>query len=91
MEIQYNIVMKQSKPNIKAIKAILNDKSICGYNDKRQNGGRIKLISRLSHMVQRKLETALAIQYPDYQIACGNIIWRRCYITTAIHFKLKRA
>lgn len=86
--------MKQSKPNIKAIKAILNDKNIWGYNDKRRNGGRIKLVNELSHKTQQKLETELAIRYPDYQIACGNIIckpnWGRNYIATAIHFKLKK-
>ena len=86
--------MKQSKPTIRDIKSILNIKNIGGYNDKRRNGGRIKLIGTISHSNQQKLETELAIRYPDYQFACGNIIskpsWGSNFVATAIHFRLKK-
>lgn len=83
--------MKEQKPTIRDIKSILKDKNIHGWNDKRCDGGRIKLGWAISHQQQHKLEKELAARYPQYEIACGNMIWNENYsgrrITTAVYFK----
>ena len=81
----------EKKPTIRDIKSILKDKNIYGWNDKRREGGRIKLGWAISHQQQHKLEKELAARYPQYEIACGNMFWNGGYlgrrITTAVYFK----
>lgn len=84
----------EKKPTIRDVKKILNDKSISGYNDKRKNGGRIKLHRPISHAKQAVLESKLGALFPNYKITCSDWEWVSrgwtggCDITTTvIHFR----
>lgn len=85
--------MKIKEPSITDIKKILGTKDICGYNDKRKNGRRIKITSTISHDDQALIEAALSLAYPQYTVAVGNFIakpnWGKPYVATAIHFRTK--
>lgn len=85
--------MESKEPNITAIKGIIRDRNICGYNDKRKNGRRIKITSCISHADQDLLERVLPQCYPQYKVAVGNYItkpnWGKPYVATAIHFRNK--
>lgn len=87
---------KINKPTITDIKEILNDNTIAGYNDKRKNGGRIKLMHRISRRKQRMLKKELCIRFPSFNISCNNWLWKYRGFgngydipVTAIHFNHK--
>lgn len=83
---------KINKPTIRDIKEILNDNTIAGYNDKRKNGRRIKLLRRISRRKRQTLKKELSIRFPNFKISCNDWMWRywcRNIPTTAIHFNYK--
>lgn len=89
--------MKSKVPNIKDINKILKVDYICGYNDKRKGGRRIKLINKpLSFKQQNKLQEKFSEMYPEFIVAVGNHITRPSYalgfdrICTTIYFKERK-
>ena len=66
--------MKEIKPTIKHISQILK-KQVGGWNDKRVNYNRIKLMSPLSLQEQSDLLCGLKELFPTYQFECDNVPW----------------
>jgi len=88
--------MKSKVPSIADVKKILKDKNIGGYNDKRVDGRRIKLLNEpLSFKKQKKLQDKFSEMYPEFNVAVGNFITADSYtsargIRTVIHFKTRK-
>lgn len=88
--------MKNKVPSITDVKKILKDKNIGGYNDKRVDGRRIKLLNEpISFKKQKKLQDKLSEMYPEFNVAVGNFITSDSYtssrsIRTVIHFKTRK-
>ena len=85
-----------NKPTIRIIKKILNNKLLWGYNDKRKNGGRIKLRGqRITPQQHQLLQQELAARFPNYKIMCNylhqkDLRWHpseKGPNNTVVHFK----
>ena len=63
---------------------------VMGWNDRRQSHNRIKLTEQLTFKEMVKLENELTLQFPEYRIFVGDVLWRTSpggkHVVTAVRF-----
>ncbi len=79
--------MKETGPMVKDVKSILKERNHTQtyrpfYNDKRENGRRIKMPFQLEQADAEYLQEELTRRFPDYDISVKDQLWNNHFFYT---------